>query len=292
MAIAWQPTVEELCRTALRGAGQPAPSSGMIQDAVNNQFREVLNDIKMIAPTHPLLLTHEVTVTARGVRSVSQPSTAHVVKSVLINDGPDDWRGTAQAGGSTTITLASTFSEDDDNIIGKTIFTLGGTGSLQRAYITAYNDSTKVATVHTAWSTNPSSDTTYLIADTQYEIYNTSYQVMNYDNNLFVSEGLPYKAAIQGETLWMERPPNKVYPLYWTFYSDLDQLNESSDLAKKILREWRGVLVEGIRAKSMVTYDDTRQYDHLAAVYNDRLNRISAETIEAVQTVPYDTIFD
>lgn len=290
MAIPWQVTAQELCKVALRGAGQPAPSTGMIQEAVGNQLREVLNDIKLLAPTHPLLLTNEVTVTSRGVRSVSQPTTANYVKSILLHDGPSAWRGTAQAGGNTSITLASTFSEDDDNIIGKTIFTLGGTGSLQRAYITAYNDSTKVATVHTAWTTNPSSDTTYLIADHQFEIYNTSLQVMNYDNTTFVNEGIPKHGYVQNETLWMERPPDKIYPLYWTFYIDVDQLSESGDVMKKILREWRSVLVEGVRAKSMVLYDDTRQYEHVA-LYNERIQRLASESIEAVQTVPYDPIF-
>lgn len=74
--------------------------------------------------------------------------------------------GTASAGGATSITLASgTYTGLD--LTGLIIRTTGGTGgggtggaNNQARVITAYNTSTRVATVNT-WETNPSSDTTY-----------------------------------------------------------------------------------------------------------------------------------
>jgi hypothetical protein len=71
--------------------------------------------------------------------------------------------GTAQAGANTSITLASTAPAYD--LIGCIVRTTGGTGGgsggNQARIITAYDTSTKVATVSPAWETNPSSDTTY-----------------------------------------------------------------------------------------------------------------------------------
>lgn len=77
--------------------------------------------------------------------------------------------GTAQAGAAGTITLQSTAPAFD--ISGCIVKTTGGTGGAggsgsqgnQARVITAYNTSTKVATVVPDWETNPSSDTTYAI---------------------------------------------------------------------------------------------------------------------------------
>ena len=71
--------------------------------------------------------------------------------------------GTAQAGGSTTITLASGESSIDDYYNGSVIFLTGGTGAKQYRQITDYDGMTKVATVDSAWGTNPDSSTTYQI---------------------------------------------------------------------------------------------------------------------------------
>lgn len=74
--------------------------------------------------------------------------------------------GTAQAGAAGTITLASGAAAYD--LTGAIVKTTGGTGgggtggaNNQARIITAYNTSTKVATVVPNWETTPSSDTTY-----------------------------------------------------------------------------------------------------------------------------------
>jgi anti-sigma28 factor (negative regulator of flagellin synthesis) len=80
--------------------------------------------------------------------------------------------GTAQAGANGTITLTSGAAAYD--LSGCIVKTTGGTGgggtggaSNQARVITAYNTSTKVATVVPDWETNPSSDTTYDILLTE-----------------------------------------------------------------------------------------------------------------------------
>lgn len=86
---------------------------------------------------------------------------------LLVRDGPGTSldTGTAQAGTSLTITLANTASSVDDTYNDQTAHTTGGTGSGQYRLITGYVGSTRIATVSTAWSTNPDATTTYEVVD-------------------------------------------------------------------------------------------------------------------------------
>lgn len=72
--------------------------------------------------------------------------------------------GTAQAGGSDTITLksASSYTSDDDPN-GMFITLTSGTGSGQIRHIEDYVASTKVATVYPAWTTQPDNTTGYKV---------------------------------------------------------------------------------------------------------------------------------
>ncbi len=69
---------------------------------------------------------------------------------------------TAQAGASTTITLDASASSVTDFYKNTKVYLTGGTGVGQERAITAYNGTTKVATVST-WATNPAVGTTFAI---------------------------------------------------------------------------------------------------------------------------------
>ncbi len=69
---------------------------------------------------------------------------------------------TAQAGASTTITLDASASAVTDFYKNSLVVLTGGTGVGQGRYITAYNGTTKVATV-SAWATNPDVTSTFAI---------------------------------------------------------------------------------------------------------------------------------
>lgn len=73
------------------------------------------------------------------------------------------YEDTAQAGAATTITLASGESATDDFYNGMLVRITGGTGSGQVRRITDYVGSTKVATVDSAWATNPDNTSTYRV---------------------------------------------------------------------------------------------------------------------------------
>jgi hypothetical protein len=76
-----------------------------------------------------------------------------------------DSTGTAQAGAASTITLAAGGPSSD--LVGFVVETTGGTGSGQKRIITAYNGTTKVATVSPGWVAGggvvPDNTTTYAV---------------------------------------------------------------------------------------------------------------------------------
>lgn len=77
--------------------------------------------------------------------------------------------GVAQAGAASTITLRASASSTNDYYVGYIIEPVRGTGSAQKArYITAYNGTSKVATVQPAWDTQPDNTTVYKIFEPEF----------------------------------------------------------------------------------------------------------------------------
>lgn len=78
--------------------------------------------------------------------------------------------GTAQAGAASTITLASGESATNDIFQGDRIAIVGGTGEGEHGICTAYNGSTKVATVHHAWVIQPDNTSEYELTPADVDI--------------------------------------------------------------------------------------------------------------------------
>ncbi len=71
--------------------------------------------------------------------------------------------GVAQAGAASSITLAAAESATNNLFKGMIIFIQNGTGAKQARIITAYDGTTKVATVNRPWATNPAVGSGYRI---------------------------------------------------------------------------------------------------------------------------------
>lgn len=86
------------------------------------------------------------------------PTTSTGISTILLN--PERRDGVAQAGAATSVTLKSTESALSEIFTNWTVRIVSGTGKDQERVITAYNGSTKVATVAT-WETNPDNTSYY-----------------------------------------------------------------------------------------------------------------------------------
>jgi hypothetical protein len=85
--------------------------------------------------------------------------------------------GTATAGAANSITLAAGASAVDNAYRGMLIRLTGGTGSGQQRVISAYNGTTKVATITPAWGVTPTGTTTYSIdAQASYAPVSTAFE--------------------------------------------------------------------------------------------------------------------
>lgn len=74
--------------------------------------------------------------------------------------------GLAQGGTSTTITLNTLASDDDEAYPGQVVFIRSGIGEDQARRISAYNGTTKVATVHHPWTVIPDGTSGYVMLPT------------------------------------------------------------------------------------------------------------------------------
>lgn len=101
--------------------------------------------------------TGDIRVNATQVNSATPQTAADFAAAA--NGNPHT--GTAQAGAASSITLTAGASAVTDFYKGALVRLTGGTGAGQRRFCTAYNGTTKVATVDTAWAVTPDNTTTY-----------------------------------------------------------------------------------------------------------------------------------
>lgn len=87
-------------------------------------------------------------------------------------------RGTAQAGGAATITLAAAASAVDDAYNGREVHIISGTGVGQYRTISDYVGATKVATVSVAWSTQPDNTSVYKVLSSTLPTHSLSWPLM------------------------------------------------------------------------------------------------------------------
>ena len=118
--------------------------------------------------TLDLVITSDFAALATGVTAVGNTgdmSQANFVSLELLASGAPIDSGTATAGAGSTITLAATAVATNDYYLGMYVNITGGTGANQARRITGYVGATLVATVDSAWGTNPDNTSTYTISD-------------------------------------------------------------------------------------------------------------------------------
>ena len=86
--------------------------------------------------------------------------------------------GTAQAGTATTITLAATASVSDDIYRGDRVVIIGGTGIAEHSIITAYNGTTKIATMAETWVVTPDATSDYEVIPATVDIETWQHQIV------------------------------------------------------------------------------------------------------------------
>jgi hypothetical protein len=121
-----------------------------------------------------------------AVQAAAIPGFLEVVDVIAGGTGFTGDSGTVQAASSSTVTL--TTSAATGQLVGSVVYIASGTGAGQLRTITAWNGSTKVATVSPNWSTTPDGTSTYL--STNFDTapyYDCTDETDNYERTLFKS---------------------------------------------------------------------------------------------------------
>ncbi len=144
-------------------------ATGMVQTDAEIQLEPVPADTRKIGGTSQTARDIGLSVLLDQTQAIATNPTANSVgEALFLCDILGGRFGTAQAGAASTITLDSGASSVDNRYVSYMVYLYGGTGggvrgTGQARTITAYNGSTKVATLDSAWGTNPDNTSKFML---------------------------------------------------------------------------------------------------------------------------------
>jgi|TARA_Y100000310_G_scaffold269935_1_gene283488 hypothetical protein len=262
MAAPTAPTLTIIATEGIKKSGYGNAAATLLTRAEDEWVEEIKNDIWTLAKKLKSLYTTSFAVTTNGVEKYSYPTDFSSEMSMTLMTG--GVTGTAQAGSSTSITLAS--GDTSSDLIGKEIMILSGTGSAQINQITAYNSSTKVATVNDTW-TDPDSSSVYMVVDKYKDLEQTV--VWKHDSGRSSPERgepshfFPIGDVDNGEFILFPTPfrsstDTNGYGIRHKYYADLTRIDLASTLMTTLYRRWRSLFIQGVKYKSLENLDDNR----------------------------------
>ena len=269
MAKPTNPTLDSICQEALKKTGLGTPSgTTQLTRATTNWIEEIKNDIMNRAyrsgPAKfaTLSVCNQYEVTTIGLNRYSFPTNFLDEDAIELLDG--DHTDTAQAGANLSITLAADEDALEIDVVGKKILITSGTGSVDARRCTAYDTTTKVATITPAWSTNPDATTKYVIINKAYKLIQWSFD--DYANRVDrYTVGRPTRYHKHCDRVnnyfYFDVPPDKsTYGIHVYYYINLHEidLTEDTTLISKIYQNWQGVLGQGIYYKALEDANDDR----------------------------------
>jgi len=281
VSIPGDPSVQDIILQGMKEGGQTTVIAGgtAYTEFKAYQFDTIKSEMWAKCKTDKLLETTSVLIANVGTSAVTLPTDFDSEVSLVIYDGEDPYRGTAQAGASSTMTLASSFSDTQEAMWGRYLFTTSGTGSGQFRQISAYDDTTKIATVSEAWTTQPDATTTYLVATYAKELRRQDY----YRGT--VTAARPEIYGRMGTGMFVYPAGDDIYPIIITYRSNLTRLDDAGSLFVKHLRERRSLWVQGVKVKTMARYDDDR-YTAEKMIWDQMLMDYAAENVVYDRMIP------
>lgn len=273
------PTLTELVTEGLKKAGNSNPSSAQITRASSYWMEEIKADIFEEAKTLKFLHSTTYRVLDKGNHRYSYPTDFSSDLSLELMYGT--YTGTATGGASGSITLSATEAVSSDFAIGKYILVTSGTGKNSCSQITAYNTSTKVATVTPNFATAPVSGDGYMIIDTYYPL--TQSPVWNLDTfNQPTIKNRPttfYPIGDSDDGEYLVYPtPDQTYGVQIRYYSNLMKLDTAGTLMTTLYQRWRNLWIQGVYMKALQEKDDVRVSQETQKYYSALRRLIARET--------------
>lgn len=266
MAAPTAPTLTTLCTEGLKKAGYNSSSSlwsSKLDRAEDYWMEEIKADIYQTQKRLKSLMATAYQVTTNGLSTYSVPNDYGEDLTITLMDGSH--YGLAQAGGAASVTLAADEDIGESNIIGREIFIYAGTGINQARQVTAYDTSTKVATISPVWTTQPVANDSYLIVDIYYDL--TAAPIWQYAKAQDQTDyGQPRNYSPIGDTDWGEyvlypvpyRTTGVPWGLKLRYFANLLTLDLAGTMLSTLYYKWRTLWVQGVYAKALEDIDDNR----------------------------------
>jgi len=239
-------------------AGIASPSSAQTTRMQDEWLEEIFNEIldTAVQTGRTNLKTLQDTLydaSVKGSRTIDLAEAFDEEVAVAILDGTE--RGTAQAGSTTTITLASDEDITEARILGKDIFITGGTSADSISQCTAYDTTTKVATVSPTW-TAPASGSTYLVVEKVHLLEEINIEDLEEIQPMAI--GIPSEFAKYKRQLIFDRAFDiSTYGIRLRYFVNIHEVDRAGTLYTRILQNWRGILVQGLYYKALESQGDT-----------------------------------
>ena len=283
MAAPTAPTTTLIVTEAYRQFGISSPTAGQLATAIAEGIEKVKRDIWAMGKRWKLLRTTQYIPIRKGVSRYANPSdfeTDMVEPGLSLLDGINS--GVLQTAAAGTATLAAADTAVQDDAEGKLLLITSGTGVNQAEQIDDYNATTKVATMRANWGTTPVTGDGYLIVNRQKPIEKfprTRRNLIERPGDM----GEPYEAydMAAGAAGFIELypVPQQAYGLKRDYYANLLLVDIVGTLYPYILRNWAGVLTQGVLAWLYEGYDDSRSQVAKVA-YANMLNFLKAREID------------
>jgi hypothetical protein len=253
------PTLATICAEGWWKAGRSSPSSAETTRAQNQWMEEIKNDIWNQSKQLISLQVTSVTVMVVGQTRYAMPTDFSSMMTAEVLDGSET--GTATNGTSGTLTVASTDTYTEASRLGKELLITGGTGIGSLSQCTAYNDTTKIATVTPNFTTAPSISSTYRWITDVYELEEKSYWDYVKLQRSYLSGRptafYPTGSADYGEII-LDKAPDITYGFRLRYYANLLTLDVSGTTMATVYTRWRDVFTQGVFAKALQSLDDAR----------------------------------
>ena len=288
MAVPSNLTPTQIVTEALKWGGRTVPTSAQITDGLTLYMAAVKSDMHRVAPCHPSLLTQTTVPTQIGLSKYDWPVDAEEISSINLIDTRDEtgWTGSAQAGSSSSITLAAGFDSAGIEMRGRYVHntTAGVTGKGQ---ILTYDNTTKVAGLTTVEGTAFAAATPYMIEAMRWEVKKrTSYHLPSWEQSYELTR--PKQMVMRGRTGLFDKAPDRVYIIEWEYWAALDRLDEAGAVFLRHLREWNAVYFQGIGIRVMTRFDEDRRNTE-TQIYNQMLAEYASTACNIVDGTYTDT---
>jgi len=259
MSAPTAPSSTTICTEALtRFLNGGTPAAADITRAINYGLEKVKRDIMTFGKTWRPLITTSYDITAAGVSHYANPSDFEGDLSIGLMTG-DHTGALGVVTSSSKVTLAATEDATELEAEGKLLLITSGTGVDQAQLISAYNATTKVADLNTAYGTLPVTGDGYMIVNSITDL--TKIGVGLYDQFQYPGKaGTPKRYAfVPNDTvgqLALQPVPNAVFGIRRKYYADLMKVDTAGTLYSTLLRRWAGLFEQGVYVWKLSEDDD------------------------------------